>query len=228
LSSIVHLYTSNKLEKGEKVLADEIITYLQNLTEQRITQKDLGDALGISKQAIGNKKADNYHFKEYEIEKIKRYILDKYKSTECTIIDKDEPQIILDYYPEVFGSCGTGVFELSQTKEQLIVPKKAFFTRYSTNKKYSVINARGNSMQPYIYDGDRLIVEHWEGEQIIDNRPYVFCYDNEIFIKRLAKNVNQLIISSDNHDYNKIVLQNDDLNKVQVIGQIVGLMRDLR
>ena len=40
----------------------EIQTDLQNLTKQRITQKDLGDALGISKQAIGNKKA-LYHLR---------------------------------------------------------------------------------------------------------------------------------------------------------------------
>ena len=99
------------------MLVDEIINHLQNLTQQRIAQKDLGDALGVSKQAIANKKADNYHFKEYEIEKIKKYILEKYKNDVCTIIDKNEPSIILDYYPEVFGSCGTGVFELSQTKE---------------------------------------------------------------------------------------------------------------
>ena len=43
------------------MLVEQLITDLQNLTSQRITQKDLGDALGISKQAIGNKNADNYN-----------------------------------------------------------------------------------------------------------------------------------------------------------------------
>ena len=209
---------------GDIVLIDEKINDLQNLTKRKISYQDIADVFNVTRSAIQNRVARKVPLKEFE-----ESMLDEAFGV---IITKEhnmtQDDILLDYYPEVFGSCGTGVFELSQTKEQLIVPKKAFFTRYSTNKKYSVINARGNSMQPYIYDGDRLIVEHWEGEQIIDNRPYVFCYDNEIFIKRLAKNVNQLIISSDNHDYNKIVLQNDDLNKVQVIGQIVGLMRDLR
>jgi len=209
---------------GDIVLIDEKINDLQNLTKRKISYQDIADVFNVTRSAIQNRVARKVPLKEFE-----ESILDEAFGVVVTKEhNTSQDDIILDYYPEVFGSCGTGVFELSQTKEQLIVPKKAFFTRYSTNKKYSVINARGNSMQPYIYDGDRLIVEHWEGEQIIDNRPYVFCYDNEIFIKRLAKNVNQLIISSDNHDYNKIVLQNDDLNKVQVIGQIVGLMRDLR
>ena len=83
-------------------------------------------------------------------------------------------------------------------------------------------------MQPFIYTGDKLIVEHWNGEQIIDNQVYVFCYDNEIFVKRLTKNINQLVIKSDNTFYDVIKLTGDELNKIIIVGQIVGLMRDLR
>lgn len=209
---------------GEKVLIDEKINSLQNLTKKKISYQDIADIFGVTRSAIQNRIARKTPLKEYEESLIdEAFNVIGTKEHKCS-----QDDILLDYYPEVFGSCGTGIFELSQTKEQLVVPKKAFFTRFSSNKKYSVINAYGNSMQPFIFDKDKLIVEHYEGEQIIDNRPYVFCYENEIFIKRLAKNVNQLIITSDNLDYDKIILVNDDLKKVQIIGQIVGLMRDLR
>lgn len=207
------------------MLISEKINDLQNLTKRKVTYQEIADILGVgTANAIRNWEYRKRQLEDYEIAKIDEAF--NLISTKENNIKQDD--VLLDYYPEVFGSCGNGVFELSQTKEQLIVPKKAFFTSFNSHKKYSVINAYGNSMQPFIFDKDKLIVEHWEGEQIIDNRPYVFCYNNEIFIKRLAKNVNQLIITSDNKDYDKIILTKDDLNNVQVIGQIVGLMRDLR
>ena len=209
------------------MLVEQLITDLQNLTSQRITQKDLGDALGISKQAIGNKKADNYQFEEYEINKIKNYILSKYKNSECTLIDNAD-SVTMDYYPDVFGSCGTGYFVSSEVKEQIKVPVNSFIKHLAPGKKYSVINAKGDSMQPFIHSGDKLVVEHYEGQQIIDNQVYVFCYENEIFVKRLVKNINQLVIKSDNTMYDVIKLVGEELNKVIIIGQIVGLMRDMR
>lgn len=102
-----------------KMLVEQLIQDLQNLTKQRITQKDLGDALGISKQAIGNKKADNYEFAEYEINKIKDYVISKYSDNKCTLVDNSD-SVTIDYYPDVFGSCGNGVFELSPEKTQII------------------------------------------------------------------------------------------------------------
>ena len=87
-------------------------------------------------------------------------------------------------------------------------------------------------MLPLIQDKDKLIVEHFEsGDQIQDNRIYVFSYLDSIFVKRLVKNINELIIISDNPDkniYKNICLQKDDMNNIYIIGQIVGLMRDLR
>ena len=40
------------------MLYEELLDYLQNLTQRKITQQDMGEALGITKQAIGKKKAE--------------------------------------------------------------------------------------------------------------------------------------------------------------------------
>lgn len=201
----------------------ELLDDLQNLTNTKISYSELGNVLGTGRANISLRVKNQSQVTFDELKKIEQaynVVLNNLKDENSTIK--------LDYYPDMFGSCGNGVFELSQTKEQLIVPKKAFFTRFSPTKKYSVINAYGDSMQPFIYDKDKLIVEHWEGEQIIDNRPYIFCYKDEIFIKRLVKNVNQLVIVPENKLYDTIKLSGKDLKDVNIIGQIVGLMRDLR
>lgn len=183
-------------------------------TDAQMKQADLASYLGMTRQqlsALKDKPIPEKYFEQIE-----------------SLLNNADDSVILDYYPDMFGSCGNGVFELSQTKERLTVPKKAFFIRYSPIKKYSVINATGNSMEPLIYDRDKLIIEHYEGEQIIDNRPYIFCYNGEIFIKRLAKNVDQLMIIPENKMYDVRKLTGKQMNEVNIIGQVVGLMRDLR
>ena len=206
------------------MLIDEKINDLQNLIKRKITYEELAPILGVeSGNAIRNWKYRKRPLKDFEIQK-----LDEAFNIVSTKQNKTSDSVTLDYYPDIFGSCGNGVFELSQEKDQIIVPKKAFFEKFSPVKQYSVINAKGNSMMPLFYDNDKLIVEHWNGEQIIDNKPYIFCYKDEIFIKRLAKNVDQLMIISENKDYDIRKLTGNQLKDVNIIGQIVGLMRDLR
>lgn len=205
------------------MLIDEKISSLQKFTKEKVTQEDIAKILGITKSAVSNRIARKQELKEFEIIK-----LDDAFNIVSTKQNKTSDSVTLDYYPDIFGSCGNGVFELSQEKDQIIVPKKAFFEKFSPIKQYSVINAKGNSMMPLFYDNDKLIVEHWTGEQIIDNKPYIFCYKDEIFIKRLAKNVDQLMIISENKDYDIRKLTGNQLKDVNIIGQIVGLMRDFR
>ena len=132
----------------------------------------------------------------------------------------------LDYFSDVWASCGAGAVVFEESKEKISVPI-GLIQNYSSSSRYSVINARGDSMQPFIQSFDKLIVEHWNGGQIIDNCIYVFRYANELFVKRLVKNITQIVIKSDNPLYEPIKITDKDPD-FEVIGQIVGLMRDLR
>lgn len=206
----------------------ELLERLQKYTNVKITQVEIAEGLKLSQSAIAKRIVRNSEFSKADFIEIKTYIEDKYGSS--FVVKKAEETVTLDFYPEVFGSCGGGAFVLSEEKEQINVPVKCFNFPFSKVKQYSVINAVGDSMQPFIYDKDKLIVEHYSGEQIKDNRVYVFCYCNEIFIKRLSKNINEIIIKSDNPDpiYRARIIEKEDMNNIIIIGEIVGLMRDLR
>ena len=145
------------------------------------------------------------------------------EAREQLISDCRENEFIADYYPEVFGSCGTGTFVPAEYKEPMNVPIQCV-NAYNANKRYSVIHAYGDSMQPYIHDKDLLVFEDYNGEQICDNRIYVFRYEDKIFIKRLVLNINQLIIKSDNAEYKPITVDLKDAD-IQIIGKFAGLMR---
>lgn len=201
----------------------ELIDTLQNLTGNKPTQRELMRILGITAPTTMSGRASrNSQFTLEELKKIGNfYNVDLFNRVLILSTNKDTIQV--DFYPDVFGSCGTGVFVPSENKQKINIPK---FKEYKINNHYSVINAIGDSMQPFIYDNDRLIVEHYNGEQILDNKIYVFCIDDNIFVKRLILNINQLVIKSDNIEYETIKLNKDDINQVHIIGRIVGIMRD--
>jgi phage repressor protein C with HTH and peptisase S24 domain len=90
-----------------------------------------------------------------------------------------------------------------------------------------MINATGNSMSPTIGNGDKLVVEHWNGDQIQDNKIYVFCYNSEFFVKRLSKNIDEIIIKSDNPEYRVRTIPAKALNDLTLIGKIVAVIKNL-
>lgn len=156
----------------------------------------------------------------------KKYVdklANEYASKKISLI-KTQETVDIDYYPDVFGSCGTGTFVLSQQKEKISVPKR-YIEDFSSLKQYSIIKAYGDSMMPYIQDRDELIVEHYNNEQIKDNRVYVFRLGDKFFIKRLVLNINQVVIKSDNTMYEPVIIKGSDLEDFQIIGKIVGLFR---
>ena len=208
------------------MLLSQAISNLQNLTKKKITYEQVGKVLGISNQAVSNRIQRNVELKDFEWDKLQEHFAKQsdtnLENVKIDILEKrlgyleQQDDFQADYYPGIFGSCGNGVFALSEAKEKISVPK-TLVKSYSTH---------GDSMLPYIHDKDLLVVEKFElGDQIQDNRIYVFCIDDKIFIKRLALNINQLIIKSDNKEYDTIKLELQENTNFQIVGKIVGLMR---
>lgn len=213
--NLIHLY-----DKGRKMQYNSVIDRLQNLTNKRITQQEIADIIGVGQNAISGRAKRNSEFSEDEIISLQNHY--------NVIIEDDS--VTLDYYPDIFGSCGTGYFVSSEQKEQIQVPVNALFKSLSAGKKYSVINAQGNSMSPYIESGDKLIIEHLDNQPIIDNHVYVFCYDKDLYIKRLYKNIDEIIAKSDNTEpiFKVKSIPKEEWGNLQIIGEVVGLMRNLR
>lgn len=205
----------------------ELLDALQNLIDFKPKQRELAQILDVKLSIIGNRASRDSNFSLEEIIKIeKAYSIVGLLTGAATSIQVNDSCVVLDYFSDVWASCGTGAVVFEESKETISVPK-TMIQNFSDSKKYSVINSRGDSMTPFIQDRDKLIVEHWQGGQIIDNCIYVFRYANELFVKRLVKNVTQIVIKSDNPIYRPIEIEGKDTD-FEVIGQIVGLMRDMR
>lgn len=173
---------------------DELIQLISNIAGITVNQSMLADSLGITRQTISNRIKTQSEVTVSEIRRVEEF----FKISIFSSVTDDIAYI--DYYTDVFASCGNGSIVFSSEKTKLPIPI-SMISGYSKNKLYSMINASGNSMSPTIDNGDKLIVEHWNGNQIQDNKIYVFCFNNEFFVKRLSKNLDEIIIKSDNPEY---------------------------
>ena len=198
-----------------------LTTLLTNTLGTPVNQSMLALSLGITRQTISNRIKNDSELTVSELSKIEKYfnvnLIHKAKG-----LSSDE--IVIDYYPDVFASCGNGAIVFSEEKECVLMPRR-FFTTYSRTKSYSMIHARGDSMSPFINNDDKLIIEHSDGEQIIDNKVYVFCYKDEFFVKRLSKNVDEVIVKSDNPVYSSRIISSKGLGELNIIGMVVGMLR---
>ena len=196
----------------------EIITKQNGIL---INQTVLAESLGITRQTVSNRIKNESEVTVSEIQKIENFF-----NIKLDIPSYVQPKntFYADYYPDVFVSCGFGSLSFSEEKYPILIPKE-IISEYSPECTYSLINAKGDSMVPSIYPHDKLIIKHSEFEQIEDNKIYVFCYKNELFVKRLSKNIDEVIVKSDNPEYSTKIISSKDLQNLVIIGKVTGIIR---
>jgi phage repressor protein C with HTH and peptisase S24 domain len=202
---------------------EDLLTILSKKTESYVNQSLLAESLGVTRQTISNRIKNESQVTVSELKKIEDFFNVKLFEEN---INTNADIISIDYYTDIFASCGDGNILFSEEKKQLYL-STTLIEGYSKQKKYSIINASGNSMYPTIDNGDKLIVEHWTDGQIQDNKIYVFCFNNEFFVKRLSKNLDEIIIKSDNPDYRIRTINGSTIRELTLIGKIIGIFKSL-
>ena len=202
---------------------EEVIQLVSQKTGTFINQSILAESLNITRQTVSNRIKNGSQITVSELKKIEEFfnikVINEDSTNNCEIIN-------VDYYTDVFASCGNGNIIFSEERIKLPIATM-LIEGSSRQKKYSIINASGNSMSPTIDNGDKLIVEHWNGTQIQDNKVYVFCFNNEFFVKRLSKNLDEVIIKSDNPEYRIRTINGSTVNELALVGKIVGVIKAL-
>ena len=208
----------------------EILSLLQKLTNHKPTQQEIADILSVNLGTVSARDVRNSKYSNKELIKIgNKYNVNLLENTiNYGKTEETTQNILTDYYPEMQISIGNNNYELTGSKEKMSVPQK-LINSYSSDKKYSIIKAAGDSMLPSIHDGDKLIIEHQNFFKIVDNRVYVFFYDNKFLCKRLILNIDKLVIMSDNPDksvYPTEYIINNEMERVHIIGKVVGSIRE--
>ena len=76
-------------------------------------------------------------------------------------------------------------------------------------------------MYPRIWDGDFVICEHKDNMKIENGEMYIFCFDDQIYLKRLTKNINQIVVESENPDFPTQYIEKEQMNDVHLIGHVI-------
>jgi phage repressor protein C with HTH and peptisase S24 domain len=100
------------------------------------------------------------------------------------------------------------------------------FTRYSLRKQgltpehLSAIRIDGDSMEPVLHSGDTVLIDHTrtaiEGEGI-----YILRLDGHLYAKRLQRQFNGVSIISANKEYDKVLVPQDQLPELEIVGRAV-------
>jgi len=144
-------------------------------------------------------------------------------------IETENNLIDVYFFEDLGGSCGQGslIDYVSPTTEILQISNKYGLSQHS---KYFCVNAFGDSMIETIHDKEIVIFEDWHDKQIIDNKIYLFSFDNKFYIKRLAFNIDEITITSDNKAkdehgnfiYSTKKIKGDDINRLYIYGKFRG------
>lgn len=159
----------------------EAITAIIAQKGKNITQKDIGEALGVSKQYVGQIKE-----KPLTDEQIKK--LENAFQVDFTKVNKKQSDCInIPVWSGVHASMGYGVtvYDEKQTGTYAISRKLANDLGISFNAS-EIIFASGDSMLPTIEGGDSLLVD-LNKKAIYDGKIYCVRIDGQLYAKRLQK-----------------------------------------
>lgn len=189
--------------------------------DYNLTQSKLAEMLSCTQSYINQILAGKSKLSSSK----KKILLDKFPIE----ISSVESFIDVFYFKELGGSCGNGslIDYISPTTEILQLSSKYGL---SPNRKYFCVNAFGDSMVETIHDKEIVIFEDWHANQIIDNKIYLFSFDNKYYIKRLTYNIDEIVISSDNkakdengdYIYSTKKIKGEDINRLYIYGRFRG------
>ncbi len=204
-----------------------------------MTQKTLGDAVGVSQAAIQKIETGRaaQTTKLLDIAKALRVRPEWLSSGTGTMrADGDDDKKPSHINHDVFRvdildlavSAGPGIVnqefvEILRSVEYEPAEARHMFDGRKA-ESIRIINVRGDSMSGTIEPGDLLFVDisvkSFDGDGI-----YAFLYDDTAHVKRLQKMKDKLLVISDNKSYAAWdPIERDEMNRVLVFGKVIGSM----
>ncbi|WP_462104319.1 XRE family transcriptional regulator [Campylobacter concisus] len=138
------------------------------------------------------------------------------------VINEQENKLInLRFFPNVSAAAGYGANNDNESFKSIPVTASFLTTILRIPaKQYDVINVLGNSMEPFLKDGDMVLVlpthEASNGEIVIAN------LGGDLYVKKLLKDPikRRIRLTSMNKLYEDIVVEDDELDQLKIVGVV--------
>ncbi len=196
-------------------------------------QNDLAKALGINRSGITHARNNNKIPDKWVLKLYKEFGLNpEWVATGCgnKFLDSGQDHDSeYRYIPKVRAmlSAGGGSFETCSEVIDNLCFKREWLARKGSAAEMVAMEVFGRSMEPEIKEGDTVLIDRSQ-VNILAGAVYAVGIEETIFVKRLEKRPNQLVLCSDNHDYEPIFLSQDDMESVRIIGKVIWSCREYR
>lgn len=196
--------------------------------EQDVTQQELADYIGVSKQAVykyennivTNIPTDKVDAIARRLKVSPAYLMGwEEQPTPATPIPPGfDPMPDMDTIPLVGRiACGTPITAEQNTEGMVCVPSswRATFT----------LICRGSSMEPRIHDGDLVAIR---SQEIVETGEIAAVrIGEEATLKHVYLHDNFIELRPENPAFESIILTKEEMNTVVIEGKAVGLCRDI-
>ncbi|WP_051288428.1 XRE family transcriptional regulator [Campylobacter concisus] len=146
---------------------------------------------------------------------------EKLQKMQNLISEQENKLINLRFFPNVSAAAGYGANNDNESFKSIPVTASFLTTILRIPaKQYDVINVLGNSMEPFLKDGDMVLVlpthEASNGEIVIAN------LGGDLYVKKLLKDPikKRIRLTSMNKLYEDIVVEDDELDQLKIVGVV--------
>lgn len=193
--------------------------------EKGLTVEKLSEMTGISVSAINSwslKTKNQRTIRDLNLLKIANALSVDFGYLKFGDLESEENQAINDnniVYVKEYGftfGCGLSFepnLEEAESYQMTACDKSYFLVLGISPKECAIFRAHGDSMQPLIYQGDRIMV-HCQDIAIVDGALYAVITKEGLMIKRIRRDRGQhtVILSSENPTYSDIVYSEQEFS----------------
>lgn len=197
--------------------------------EQDVTQQELADYIGVSKQAVY--KYENNIVTNIPTDKVdaiaKRlkvspaYLMgweEQPEPKKPTIPPGFEPMPKMDWVPLVGRiACGTPITAEENVEQMVCVPSRWHST--------FTLTCKGDSMEPRIHDGDLVAIR--SQPEVEQGEIAAVRIGDEATLKHVYLHENFIELRPENPAFESTILTKEKMNTVVIEGKAVGLCRDI-
>lgn len=142
-------------------------------------------------------------------------------ATYSNIDELSDGYLMVDRYDlKLSAGCGNMAWVVHE-KDPIAFRQRFIDARRLNPKTLKALYVRGDSMQPYLADGDTVMIDTADN-QPKDGEVYALCFDDEWYIKRIFKQPGgNLILHSDNDKYRDIEIRADNTAHIHIFGRVV-------
>lgn len=129
--------------------------------------------------------------------------------------------VAVPFYTDISASAGYGAFTGMEEYENVAVNKNII----KVNNYSVIITVTGDSMEPTLYNKDRVIIDTNDKYELKKNKMYVINKNGYLYIKRYNTCVDGMcIFTSDNTKYDSLVINEYDSSNI--VGRVKSVIRD--